>query len=283
MSRDPGGARGWTALRIRPSSADAAPLVSAALFASGSLGIQEDGDVLVTQLEGAEQVAAARAAVLRADPEAQLETAPVPDVDWSEEWRKGIHAHRLGALVVTPPWLAGDYGEAERIVIEPGMAFGTGEHATTRGVVRLMQRAIRPGDRVADLGAGSAVLSIAAARLGAGSVAAIELDPEAIGNAEANVARNGVADRVRVVEGDAGVLLPLLAPVRLVLANIISSVLVALLPAIADALTADGQAILSGILLEERVRMLDVLASTGWRVEAEDAEDVWWSALISRR
>jgi len=162
------------------------------------------------------------------------------------------------------------------------MAFGTGEHATTRGVVRLLQRALRPGDRVADLGAGSAVLAIAAAKLGAGSVAAIELDPEAIENAEQNAARNGVAERVRVIQGDALLLLPLVAPVRLVLANIISSVLVELLPAIGDALPRDGQAILSGILLEERAHMLGVLAAGGWRVEAEDAEDIWWSVLVTR-
>jgi len=148
--------------------------------------------------------------------------------------------------------------------------------------VRLLQRALRPGDRVADLGAGSAVLAIAAAKLGAGSVAAIELDPEAIENAEQNAARNGVADRVRVIQGDALVLLPLVAPVRLVLANIISSVLVELLPAIGDALPSDGQAVLSGILLEEREHMLGVLAAGGWRVEAEDAEDIWWSVLVTR-
>ena len=272
----------WTALRVRPSSADTAPLVSAALFAAGSQGIQEDGELLVTQFASTAEVEAARDAALAADPGARVELAPVPDVDWSEEWRKGIHAHRLGDLVVTPPWLAGGFDEARRIVIEPGMAFGTGEHATTRGVVRLMQRALRAGDRVADLGAGSAVLAIAAARLGAATVAAIELDPDAIENAEENVARNGVADRVKVIEGDAGVLLPLVAPVRLVLANIISSVLLQLLPAIAAALTPDGQAILSGILREEREQMLVALDAAGWRLEAEDAEDVWWSALISR-
>ena len=273
----------WTALRVRPSSPDAAGAVSAALFAAGSQGIQEDGDTLVTQFEHASEIDAARASVLAADPSATLDVRELPDVDWSVEWRRGVGAHQLGDLVVTPPWLADDYPADRRVVIEPGMAFGTGEHATTRGVVRLMQQAIRPGDRVADLGAGSAVLAIAAARLGAGSVAAIEMDPDAIENAEDNVRANGVEDRVRVIFGDAAVLLPLVAPVRLVLANIISSVLTELLPAIGAALTGDGQAILSGILQEERPRMLEVLDAGGWTVQAEDAEDVWWSALIARR
>ena len=274
--------RGWIQLRVRPSSAATREAVAAALFAAGSQGIHEDGDALVTQFESEEETRVAREVALDADPAATAEQAPLPDVDWSVAWRRGVRPHRLGALVVTPPWEAEEYDPASRIVIDPGMAFGTGEHPTTRGVVRLLQQALRPGDRVADLGAGSAVLAIAAAKLGAASVAAIELDPEAIANAEENVASNGVAHVVTVVQGDALVLLPLVAPVRVVLANIISSVLVELLPAIGAALVADGQAILSGILLEERERMLAVLDADGWRVQAEDAEDVWWSVLLAR-
>jgi Ribosomal protein L11 methylase len=162
------------------------------------------------------------------------------------------------------------------------MAFGTGEHATTRGVIRLLQSVVKPGDRVADLGAGSAVLSIAAAKLGASRVAAIEVDHDAIGNAEENVVRNHVDDRVTVIEGDAAMLLPLVAPVEVITANIISSVLVELLPVMASALSPNGHVILSGLLAVEREDMLRVLNSE-WRVEAEDEEDTWWSVTISRR
>ena len=99
---------------------------------------------------------------------------------------------------------------------------------------------------------------------------------------EENVERNGVTARIAVLEGNAEELLPLVAPVRLILANIISSVLVELLPLIAESVTTDGVVILSGILVEERARMLEVLAAEGWRVEAEDAEDQWWSVRVSR-
>jgi ribosomal protein L11 methyltransferase len=272
----------WTSVRVT-SLAERRDAVGAALFEAGSQGLQEDGPSLVTHFPADADLDAVRAAVLHADADAEVVMAPVPPVDWTEAWKERIGAHSLGALTVAPPWLAGDYDPATTIVVDPGMAFGTGEHATTRGVVRLMQGVVRAGDVVADLGAGSAVLAIAAAKLGAARIAAVELDPEAIGNAEENVARNGVADRVSVMQGDAGVLLPLIAPVRLVLANIISSVLTDLLPAIAAALTADGQAILSGILQTERAEMLQVLDANGWRVDAEDAEDIWWSARISRR
>jgi len=155
-------------------------------------------------------------------------------------------------------------------------------HLETGAVIRLMQSVVRAGDHVADLGSGSAVLAIAAAKLGATHVAAIELDPDAIGNAEENVERNGVGDAVKVIEGDAASLLPLVAPVRVILANIISSVLVELLPSMSMALADDGQMILSGILFSEREGMMRELADSGWRVIAEDHEEMWWSATVAR-
>jgi ribosomal protein L11 methyltransferase len=146
-----------------------------------------------------------------------------------------------------------------------------------------MHGVIRPGDVVADLGAGSAVLSIAAVRLGAARVAAVEIDHDSIGNAEENVRANSVGDCVEVIEGDAVTLLPLLAPVRVVIANIVSSVIAPLLPTIKAALSPDGQAIISGILTDERAEMLKTLEAGGWKVQREDTEDAWWSALIAPR
>jgi ribosomal protein L11 methyltransferase len=273
----------WRTVRVRPGADESREVVIAALFGAGSQGVHEDGDAIVTHFPAGSDTERVREAVLAVAPRADVSVADTPDIDWSERWRDRIGAHALGRLTIAPPWLAGRTDPELTIVIDPGMAFGTGEHATTRGVVRLMQDVVRAGDVVADLGAGSAVLAIAAAKLGASRVVAIELDPEAIGNAEENVRANGLADRVIVIEGDAELLLPLVAPVRVVLANIISSVLVSLLPAIARALLPGGRAILSGILHEERAHMLDVLDAEGWRVEREDHEDIWWSASIARR
>jgi ribosomal protein L11 methyltransferase len=274
--------------------------VIAALFAMGSQGIQEDGQSIVTHFPPGTELDSIRSAVMAADAGAELSVTEAPAVDYSE-WRAAVSAHRVGSLVVTPPWLASEFDPRATIVIDPVMAFGTGEHATTRGVLRLMQgisngrdnaavrtladgRAlVRSGDLVADLGAGSAVLSIAAAKLGARRVVAIEIDHDAIENAEENVRANGVADCVEVIEGDARMLLPLLAPVRLVLANIISSVLVDLLPTIRACLDVGGQAILSGILCEERNLILAALAAGGWIVEGEDTEGEWWSVQIAPR
>ena len=270
----------WHAVRVRPH-ADRDGVI-AALFAAGSQGVQEDGDAIVTHFPPDADIASVRAGVARADAAATVDVTDAPAIDWSEGWKHGVGAHDLGALAVVPPWLADGRDPATTVVIDPGMAFGTGEHQTTRCVLRLLPRFLHFGARVADLGSGSAVLAIAAAKLGASSVAAIEMDPEAISNAEDNVVRNDVEERVTVIEGDAILLLPLVSPVDLVIANIISSVLVELLPAIGDALTPDGRAILSGILVEEREDMLAVLAAE-WRVEAEEAEEKWWSVAVSRR
>jgi ribosomal protein L11 methyltransferase len=271
----------WLAVRVNAGSAREAALT--ALFELGSQGVQESGEELVTHFPDDVDAASVVAYLHDVVPEATVSTALVPEVDWAEEWKKGVGAHDLGALAIVPPWLAEGRDPARTIVIEPEMAFGTGEHQTTRGVVRLLPSVIRAGDRVADLGAGSAVLSIAAVKLGARHATAIELDHDAIANANENVQRNGVTGRVTVIEGDASLLLPLVAPVRVVLANIISSVLLELLPVIGEALTDDGEAVLSGILVEERPMMLGALDADGWTLLGEDAEGAWWSARIARR
>jgi ribosomal protein L11 methyltransferase len=267
-------------VRVRPGSQREA--VVAALFSVGAQGVQEIDDQLFTLLDDESKTDEVTCAVLAASPDAYVETEPTPRVDWSERWKSALHAHRLGSLTVSPPWLADPADAAHSIVIEPGMAFGTGEHATTRGVIRLLGELLREGDHVADLGAGSAILSIAAVKLGAAHAFAIEIDNDAIGNAQENVERNGVADRVTILEGDASTLLPLVAPVDVVLANIISSVLLPLLPAIASSLTAGGRAVLSGLLREERADMIGALSAGGWRIHREDLEDIWWSVAITR-
>ena len=271
----------WLAVRVRPGSNRDGVL--AALFAAGAQGVQEVGDQLVTLLASGQTADDVSCAVLAASPDATIETEETPRVDWTERWKDSVHAQHLGPLVIAPPWLADREPPDRTIVIEPAMAFGTGEHPTTRGVVRLLPRVLRSGDRVADLGAGSAVLSIAAVKLGAAHAFAIEIDEDAIGNAEENVARNAVSDRVTILHGDAKALLPLVAPVDLVVANIISSVIRELLPAIGEALAPAGRAILSGILREELPEMVEAMTAAGWRLEQEDVEDIWWSGAVVRR
>ncbi len=271
----------WLSVRVRAPEAER-PAIISVLFDLGSQGVQEDGEALVTHFPAPVSVEQIAARIHGVSATADIATEPTPEVDWSERWRDRIGSHDLGPLIVAPPWLASPEDAARTIVIDPGMAFGTGDHPTTRGAARLLQEVVSPGLVVADLGAGSAVLAIAAARLGASRVFAIEYDHDAIADAEENVRRNGVESVVHVFEGDAGVFLPLVAPVDVVVANIISSVLVELLPAIHSALRAGGKAVFAGVLLEEKPAMLEALSADDWLVEREDTEDVWWSLQIAR-
>ena len=268
----------WRSLRVE--AAERREEVIAALFAAGAQGVHEDGAALVTHFPGDVDVDAVVRA-LRAVA-ASYTLGDTDPTDWSVHWRDRLTAHTLGALTIAPPWLADASDPARTVVIDPGMAFGTGDHPTTRGATRLLQEVVAPGLVVADLGAGSAVLAIAAARLGASRVFAIEYDHDAIADAEENVRRKGAESVVHVFEGDADIFLPLVAPVDVVVANIISSVLVELLPAIHDALRPGGKAVLAGILLDEKPAMLEALSADGWVVEREDTEDVWWSLQIAR-
>lgn len=270
----------WIALRITPASNREG--VIAALFEAGSQGVQEEGACVVTHFPRDAAIDAICDAVMDADPGADINVADTPEHDYSQ-WRASVSAHHVGDLVIAPPWLANESDVQRTIIIDPAMAFGTGEHPSTRGMIRLMQGVVRAGDVVADLGAGSAVLSIAAAKLGAARVAAIEIEHDSIGNAEENVSANGVEARIEVIEGDATTLLQLLAPVRVVLANITPSVLIPLLPVIRASLAPGGQAILAGILCEEREAMIVALDADGWEIQREDTEGVWWSVQIGPR
>ena len=269
----------WTSLRIHPG--DEREQVLAALFAAGAQGVHEDGEDLVTHFPGEVDMQAVMSAVRTAAPLASWDVGKSENVDWSVAWRDRIRAHDLGLVTIAPPWLAEGLDPARTVIIEPAMAFGTGDHPTTRGAARLLQRQMSPGLVVADLGAGSAVLAIVAAKFGASRVFAIEYDGDSIANAELNVRANEAEGVVHVFEGDAGVLLPLVAPVDLIVANIISSVLVELLPAMNEALREGGRAVLSGILAEERPSMLEALSADGWRMIEEDEEDVWWSVTVA--
>lgn len=272
----------WIEVSVRCGESPQRDAIVAALVAAGAAGVQEVDDGLRTHLPQGASLDEVEAALRAAGSDASMSCTDVGEIDWSSRWPARVGIQRIGRLAVAPPWLSDEIADAEiQIVIEPATAFGTGEHETTRGILALMQGTVREGDVLADLGAGSAVLSIAAAKLGASRVAAVELDEQAIGNARENVERNGVSDRVTIIEGDARLLLPLLAPVRVILANIISGVIVELAPAIRAALAPDGRAIVSGILVAERDEVLAALRPLGFELREEIADGDWWSAVLA--
>lgn len=276
----------WLVLTARPRSPESAADVAEQLLALGGTAVQEDGDALVTYLRQPDDADALLAAARRKVPDAELQWRWQEDQDWASEWKRGLAPRKLtDHLVVKPTWTEWHAAPGEVVIdIDPEMAFGTGEHATTRGCLRLLDNAMRSGDRVLDVGSGSGILSIAAARLGAKEVVAIEYDPDANLNAVDNLARNGVAERVEIIQrlADSDVLAAL-GGFDLVLANILSGVIRPLLPAFHAALrgSSDPRLIVSGILRSEHSKVTRDAESAGFRVVRTDAEEEWWSALLT--
>lgn len=282
----------WLVLRAQAPLPELAELVAEGLLALGGSAVEERGDTLLTYLPAPDDpgafVAAARerlAEGLPAGSQLVVTWEWQEDEDWAAEWKRGLAPREVTPrLVVKPSWTEWEEKPGQVVLdVDPQMAFGTGEHATTRGCLRLLDAVVRPGDRVLDVGSGSAILAIAAVRLGAAEAVAVEYDPDVNLNARENLERNGVAGSVRIVEALADdALLVELGPFDLVLANILSGVIRPLLPAFRRTLAGsdDGRLIVSGILQSEADAVLWDAQAAGFRVERVDEEEEWWSALL---
>ncbi len=209
-----------------------------------------------------------------------VQSREVDEEDWANAWKRFYHPTRFGRrLVIKPSWR--DYTSwPDDLVIEldPGMAFGTGLHQTTSMCMALLEDYIRPDMRVLDQGTGSGILALAAARLGAASITAIDTSEVAVAATRENATRNGLGDVIVAAQGEA-------APAGVydvVIANIIANVIIALAPAFADALTPGGALIASGIIRGREDDVRAALAAAGLTVERREAKDEW-VALVARR
>jgi ribosomal protein L11 methyltransferase len=273
----------WWAIDVRPDPARREWLGAWLVARTGQAVEERDDGTLVTFAED-EQAADELVAALAAESGAPFEASrrPLEAVDWTTRWRDGLGLRRFGRLTVVPSWLEVPHGEGPTVVLDPETAFGSGEHGSTRAALTLLERLVRPGDRVLDLGSGSGILAIAAVKLGAARAVGIEDDAEANPVAWRNAARNAVEDAVDFIYGDAGDLAPLLGPADLLLSNILRTVNTALLPAIVSALRPEGLAIFSGMERQEADTFRPVLAAAGLvaRDEVEDAG--WWAVAAAR-
>jgi ribosomal protein L11 methyltransferase len=215
--------------------------------------------------------------------EVEAERHRLEVTDWSTRWRDGLGARRVGRLTIVPSWLP-EASEPDplTIVLDPEMAFGSGEHGSTRAALSLLGRLLRSGDHVLDLGSGSGILTIAAVKLGAAGAIGIEIDPEANDVARRNAERNGVSTRVEFLEGDAFALAPLLGPVDLLVSNILRSTNTLLLPAIRRALRPGGVVIFSGMEQSEAEEFRRSLGDAGFAVFQEILDVGWWGVAAVR-
>lgn len=281
MLRD---ANRWLVVAVQAPSEDVKTTLAEGLLALGGTAIVENGMQLETYVPAptnVEQWVADAQRMLGA----ALQWRWQDDEDWSETWKRGLRPRRVGhAFIVTPSWAQPELRAGDRvIVIDPEMAFGTGEHGTTRGALRFLEQVVQPGAQVLDVGTGSAILAIGAAMLGAARVIAVDNDADAILNARDNVTRNAVGDAVELYEGlvDEAYLAQYGdGAFDVIVANVLSSVLKPLLGAFRNAARPGGAVILGGILEEEADDMLDACEGAGFEVVSEDLEDEWWGVLL---
>ena len=211
-------------------------------------------------------------------PIGDLATRLVQERDWAEAWKEHFAVLRVGRrLVVRPTWLEANAGRDDVVIdLDPGMAFGTGLHPTTRlclaATEAVADRGVMAGARVLDVGCGSGILAIVAAKLGAARVLGVDIDPIAIEATLANAATNGLEATVRA---RAGSLPSGAAPHDVVLANLIASVLVALAPQLRDELRAGGVLVASGIFADREDEVRAAFASAGLRVDARTVDGDW--------
>ena len=212
----------------------------------------------------------------------------VADEDWSLSWKQHWQADPVGTgLLILPAWLEVPDEHAHRLVLkmDPGSAFGTGSHPTTRLCLEALEQTPPSGLRVADLGCGSGVLGVAALALGARQVLSVDTDSLAVRATTDNADLNGLsADQLSVTLGSVEVLATLLEgqPADLLLCNILAPVIEALSPQFESVLRPGGRGLLSGLLVEQAPRLKQVLESLGWIVEPL-AEQGRWGLLEIRR
>jgi len=207
---------------------------------------------------------------------------PLADRDWNEAWREHFRPLPIGRrLLVAPPWDVPRSSDRMVLIIEPGRAFGTGHHGSTAGCLELLERTLEaaaPGTAI-DLGTGSGILAIAAARLGVPAILAVDDDPDAVAVATANVRVNDVSGRVTCRLGDVAALDA--PPAPLVVANILAAAHVRLTACYRRLLTPGGALLLGGILDGEADEVRARLRADGFT--AEDALSIdGWTALGCR-
>ena len=218
-----------------------------------------------------------------------MTVAPLAEVDWEESWKDNYPPQEVGEkIVVLPYWLAEEETDRLKVILDPGLTFGTGAHPSTQMVMEKMEEVVKPGFRCLDLGSGSGILSIAALRLGAGSAIGIDIDPKAEDIARENAAYNGFAAPAFTaltgnVTEDKALMEQLAAgEYDLVLVNIVADVIIGLAPVLPNFLTEKSTLICSGILDVRLEEVCAALEKAGLTVTAVKAKEDWRSVTARK-
>jgi len=212
---------------------------------------------------------------------AELVTEGLNEDDWAESWKQYYKPVPLGRVTIVPAWEDYKASEGEVVVsIDPGMAFGTGTHETTRLVMKIMQDVIVGGEKVLDVGCGSGILSICASKLGAASCNAYDIDPVAVKVTKENALSSGCAnitagtsDLLKGVEKKEG-------GYDVCVANIVAEIILRMLPDIKEYLTPGAPIILSGIVKEREDDIKNAATALGFSIERTERENDWVAIMI---
>ena len=242
-------------------------------------------------LEDTDQAGLGRLEALAASLGLKTQVRPLPGVDYQESWKDSYPPQPIGEkLMVLPCWLADtDCGSREKVILDPGLTFGTGAHPSTQMVMEAMEELVRPGSHCLDLGSGSGILSIAALRLGAASATGVDVDPKAEDIARENAGYNGfAAPAFTALTGNVTTDSALMDALSrkdydLVLVNIVADVIVALAPVLPRFLTHKSRLICSGILDTRLEDVVQALTAAGLSVTSVRQKEDWRCVTAQRR
>jgi ribosomal protein L11 methyltransferase len=211
----------------------------------------------------------------------ELQVRSVDDADWTDAWKAGYVPQRIGRVVIVPSWLDEPIGPDEvALRLDPGMAFGTGLHPTTRGCLRLLQEVSPMPSVVLDIGSGSGILALAAMRLGAERAVCYDTDPLAVEATLANATANELADRVTAHLGSLPAT-PIADPYPLVLANLVAAVLIDSAERLAAHTAAGGTLLASGIIEARADKVLASLFAYGFVLDHRLDDGEWVSVRLT--
>lgn len=277
-------------VEVRAADAAAADVASGIAWASGAVAIEEvaaaDGSVLLRIGSSSGGFGALVDALHSAGVDVRIVTPARSVDDYLADELAAEGARRVGVhLVLIPidaarPLTLPRGGPTDVLVrIDPGRAFGSGSHPTTRLCLELVEEHVLGGEAVLDVGTGTGVLAVAAARLGARRVVAIDIDPEAVRATEINAESNGVA---ALVEASDTPLAELDGSFDVVVANVLAGALVELAPGLVARVRVDGVLVLSGIIESREAIVVDTFGTLGWRVTDRRESDDWLALVLGR-
>ena len=207
----------------------------------------------------------------------------VEEEDWQNAWKEHFHPLRIGRhLVICPTWRTVETSESDILIhLDPGMAFGTGHHPTTRTCMEILERDTKPGDRILDVGCGSGILSVVAVKVGATSALGLEIDPVAARAGEENVRINGIEDKVQIVQGTLPSPLAEARSFDIVAANISAKVVTNLAQHLIDSVAIGGKLIAGGIIKPHVEDVTKALNAVGASIDETFIDGDWVTLLAS--